>query len=34
MSKYVCYQCLKACAYLFPDGRCHACTRLTPEEVA
>ena len=28
-----CYQCDKAVKYLFPDSRCGACTRLTPEEV-
>lgn len=29
----VCYQCDQYCNYLFPDGRCKNCTRLTPEEV-
>jgi hypothetical protein len=27
-----CYQCDKQVTYLFEDGRCGACTRLTPEE--
>lgn len=30
---FVCYQCEKPCSYLFDDGRCKSCTRLTPEEV-
>lgn len=29
----VCYECDKECNYLFGDGRCKNCTRLTPEEV-
>ena len=28
-----CYQCEKPVSYLFDDGRCKKCTRLTPEEV-
>lgn len=28
-----CYQCDEPVAYLFADGRCGNCTRLTPEEV-
>lgn len=28
-----CYQCDRAVPYLFDDGRCEQCTRLTPEEV-
>lgn len=28
-----CYQCEKEVKYLFEDGRCWECTRLTPEEV-
>lgn len=28
-----CYQCETDVKYLFDDGRCSACTRLTPEEV-
>ena len=28
-----CYECDKDCNYLFDDGRCKDCTRLTPEEV-
>jgi hypothetical protein len=28
-----CYECDKPVNYLFPDGRCGACTRLTPEEM-
>ena len=28
-----CYQCDRTCKYLFHDGRCSDCTRLTPEEV-
>lgn len=28
-----CYQCEKPVDYLFDDGRCKDCTRLTPEEV-
>jgi hypothetical protein len=28
-----CYQCDKRVLYLFQDGRCKDCTRLTPEEV-
>ena len=28
-----CYQCEKATAYIFADGRCKDCTRLTPDEV-
>lgn len=28
-----CYQCEKDVVYLFEDGRCGECTRLTPEEV-
>lgn len=28
-----CYQCDKPVTYLFEDGRCGGCTRLTPEEV-
>jgi hypothetical protein len=28
-----CYQCDKPTSYLFDDGRCSKCTRLTPEEV-
>lgn len=28
-----CYQCDKPKRYLFADGRCADCTRLTPEEV-
>ena len=28
-----CYQCEKAVAYIFADGRCKDCTRLTPDEV-
>lgn len=31
-SKY-CYQCGEPTSYLFDDGRCGGCTRLTPEEV-
>lgn len=30
---FTCYQCLKPAKYLFDDGRCKDCTRLTPEEV-
>lgn len=29
----ICYQCDKEVTYLFDDGRCKDCTRLTPEEV-
>lgn len=29
----ICYQCEKKVGYLFDDGRCKSCTRLTPEEV-
>ena len=29
----ICYQCEKRVVYLFDDGRCEKCTRLTPEEV-
>lgn len=28
-----CYQCDKQVNYLFDDGRCGECTRLTQEEV-
>lgn len=28
-----CYQCDAQVTYLFGDGRCGRCTRLTPEEV-
>ncbi len=28
-----CYQCDAPVSYLFPDGRCGKCTRLTTEEV-
>ena len=28
-----CYQCNVEVRYLFDDGRCGGCTRLTPEEV-
>ena len=31
--KKICYECLEDCNYLFDDGRCHKCTRLTVEEV-
>ena len=31
--KVICYQCEKECNYLFDDGRCHLCTRLTVDEV-
>lgn len=31
--EHTCYQCEKKCNYLFDDGRCYKCTRLTPEEV-
>lgn len=33
MTRPHCYQCDKQVAYLFDDGRCGGCTRLTPEEV-
>ena len=33
MSDKTCYQCDKQVDYLFEDGRCKDCTRLTPEEV-
>ena len=29
----VCYQCEKIVPYLFPDGRCKDCTRITPDEL-
>ena len=29
---YVCFQCTKRSTYLFADGRCSKCTRMTPEE--
>lgn len=29
----ICYQCEKRVVYLFDDGRCKDCTRMTPEEV-
>ena len=28
-----CYQCEKAVTYIFEDGRCKDCTRVTPDEV-
>jgi len=28
-----CYQCDQECHYLFADGRCWRCTRVTAEEV-
>ena len=28
-----CYQCEKIVHYLFPDGRCKDCTRITPDEL-
>ena len=28
-----CYQCENETDYLFPDGRCNKCTRLTKEEI-
>lgn len=28
-----CYECSTKSHYLFPDGRCKTCTRLTTEEV-
>ena len=28
-----CYQCEKIVPYLFPDGRCKDCTRITPDEL-
>ena len=31
--KPTCYQCEEEVVYLFDDGRCSDCTRLTPEEV-
>lgn len=31
--KPTCYQCDGETDYLFPDSRCHRCTRLTPEEM-
>ena len=31
--KLSCYECNTECSYLFSDGRCKSCTRLTPEEV-
>lgn len=30
---FVCYQCEKEVNYLFEDGRCKDCTKLTKEEV-
>lgn len=30
---YSCYQCDQEVTYLFEDGRCNRCTRLTPEEI-
>lgn len=32
-AKKVCYQCESKVHYLFDDGRCGKCTRLSPEEV-
>lgn len=29
----ICYQCGEQVVYLFQDGRCSFCTRMTPEEV-
>ncbi len=31
--RLTCYECNEACHYLFDDGRCRGCTRMTPEEV-
>ena len=33
LAKLICYQCEKRVCYLFDDGRCVECTRLTPDEV-
>ena len=33
MSEQHCYQCDRKTAYLFDDGRCGNCTRLTPDEI-
>ena len=33
ITKKTCYQCEQETTYLFPDGRCKHCTRLTPEEI-
>lgn len=30
---FYCYECDKPVRYLFDDGRCKCCTRLTPDEV-
>jgi len=32
-AKLICYGCCKRVSYLFDDGRCSKCTRLTPKEV-
>ena len=31
--KFTCYQCENECKYLFEDGRCYKCTRMSVEEV-
>lgn len=33
LSKPTCYQCDEQCNYLFADGRCYKCTRLSVDEV-
>lgn len=32
-AKFICYQCQARVFYLFDDGRCMKCTRMTVEEV-